>query len=163
MSEPPTSLPGSPAGIRELVTVVAARTAESDAAWERLRGLGAEAVPYLAEAFDGARRWQARAALLYYVIPYARVSEEAFQLGLRALQDRSSMVRYRACMVLAYSLRSDALPALEEACDHPDAHTAADARAALDAISHRNHHLFVDRARTGQTFWKVEPDDVRDS
>lgn len=148
------------AAIRARVAAIAAGALDAEAAWEQLRPLGAVVVPYLAEAFARARRWQGRAALLYHVIPHARTTESAFQLGLMALEDRSHVVRHRACMVLAYALDPRAIPALRLAAAHADARTAADAGAALDAIEHRNHHLFVDRSHSGRSFWKVNEGDV---
>ena len=160
MSEPRADLTLSEPEIRALVGVVASGSREGEAAWERLRSLRVGVVPYLAEAFSSGRRWQGRATLLFHAIPHARTSEAAFQLGLQALRDKSYMVRYRACMVLAYALRLEAVPALREAAEHPDRRTVEDALAALDAIEHRNHHYFVDREHSGRNFWNVNPGDV---
>ena len=146
--------------IRRLVSEIASDSANADAAWAALRPQGAAIVPYLAEAFPKARRWQARVALIFHSIRHARQSDAAFALGLRALDDRSYMVRYRACMVLAYALRPEALPALRVAATHADARTVEDARAAIDAIEHQNHHFFVDRDHSGRSFWEVNPGDV---
>ena len=162
MNEPPTKPPLPESEIRALVGIIAAGGAEADAAWEQLRPAGAAVVPYLAEAFPRAKRWQARTALVFHAIKHARASDAAFRLGLLALQDKSYMVRYRACMVLAYALNPDAVPALRLAAAHPDSRTAEDARAALEAIEHGNHHLFVDRTRSGRSFWEVNPGDVPD-
>ena len=127
--------------------------------WTELRPCGEAVVPYLREAYPRFRKWQGRVALVYRSIRYARVSEDAFQLGLAALADRATLVRYRACSLLAYSLRDDAIGSLEALLDHPDAETVADARAALDAIRNRNHHYFVDRRHSGRTFWEVNTGD----
>ena len=96
--------------------------------------------PYLLEAYPSARRWQARTGLVFHAIRFARVSDAAYALGLRAIGDKSYMVRYRACMVLAYSLRTEAIPALQALLQHADARTREDAARALDAIQHQNHH-----------------------
>ena len=135
------------------------RWLEAEEAWNALRPLGEAAMPYLREAYPGFRKWQGRVSLVYHAIHCARVSEDAFQLGLAALNDRATLVRYRACGLLAYSLRSEAIAPLESLLDHPDAATAEDARAALDAIRNRNHHLFVDRNHSGRSFWQVNPGD----
>jgi hypothetical protein len=145
--------------IRRLVGEIAANSPSAEAAWETLRGLGAAVAPYLLEAYPGARRWQGRTALLFHAIRFARVSEDAYALGHRALADKSYMVRYRACMVLAYSLRADAVPALEALLQHADARTREDAARALDAIHHQNHHYFIDRGHTGRSFWVVNESD----
>jgi hypothetical protein len=68
-------------------------------------------------------------------------------------------VRYRGCCILAYSLRRDAVPALQQLLSHSDTKTADDAMAAIDAIKHRNHHYFVDRDHSGRMFWEVQPGD----
>src|SRR5678816_1615219 len=102
----------TPERIRELVRVIASGSTDQDTAWEELRPLGPDAVPLFAEAFAGARRWQGRVALVYHCIRFARVVPAAFDLGLVALRDKSYMVRYRACGLLAYSLKVEALPVL---------------------------------------------------
>jgi len=155
--------PGPPAlsdiEIRRLVGEIAADSPAAEAAWQSLRGLGPAVAPYLLEAYPAARRWQARTALVFHAIGHARVSEQAFALGLKALQDKSYMVRYRACMVLAYSLRPDAIPALTALLQHPDSRTREDADRALDAIRSRNHHYFIDRQHSGRSFWVVNDTD----
>jgi hypothetical protein len=78
-----------------------------------------------------------------------------------ALGHRSYMVRYRACMVLAYSLRREAISALQSLLQHADARTREDAVRALDAIQHQNHHYFVDTQHSGRTFWVVNETDDR--
>ena len=160
MTNPAANAALSEAEIRRLVGEIAADRDADDSAWGALRPLGAAVVPYLAEAYPQATRWQPRAALVFHAIRYARVSDDAYRLGLQALGDRSYMVRYRACMVLAYAQRAEALPALRAAASHADARTREDATAAIEAIEHRNHHYFVDRTHSGQSFWDVNPGDV---
>ena len=147
--------------IRRLAGEIAAGSPAAEAAWELLRELGPAVVPYLAEAYPAAKRWQGRTALVFHAIRFARESDAAFALGLRALEDRSYMVRYRACMVLAYALRTDATPALEALLQHADARTREDAARALDAIRHQNHHFFVDQTHSGRSFWVVNETDRR--
>ncbi len=141
--------------IRELVLQFnTTRFGQIEAAWEELHGLGEAAVPFLLEAYPKVKRWQGRASLVFYSIPFARTSPQAFELGLSAVHDRATIVRYRACMLLAYSLDREALPTLEQALSHPDPKTVEDARAAIDAIEHQNHHYFVDRDHTGRLHWE---------
>ena len=128
---------------------------EQESAWGRLRPLGERVVPYLREAYPTTKRWQGRVALVFHSIKFARVSEAAFRLGLIACEDKATLVRYRACGLLAYSLRADALPHLEALSEHRDRRTVEDAAAAIDAIRSRNHHYFIDREHTGQIFWQV--------
>jgi hypothetical protein len=146
--------------IRELVCrLETSKTVEEEAAWAELKPLGEAVVPHLAEGYAKMKKATGRVSCVYHSMKYARVSEAAFQLGLAALTDRATLVRYRACGLLAYSLRADALPSLQAQLAHPDEETAADVRAAIDAIQHRNHHYFRDRDHSGRTFWTVNPGD----
>lgn len=150
----------TPEEIRTLVLGLdTASTKDEAAAWERLRDLGPTVVPYLAEAFPSFRNQRGRVSLVFHAIRHARTSDDAFQLGVRALSDKATLVRHRACGLLAYSLRADAIPHLKPLLAHADARTVADARAAIDAITHRNHHYFVDRDHTGRSFWHVNEGD----
>lgn len=89
-----------------------------------------------------------------------RAGEDAWEkLRHLGLADRSYMVRYRACGLLAYSLRREALPPLQTLSAHADRRTAEDAAAAIDAIEHRNHDYFADRGHTGRSFWAVNDSD----
>lgn len=152
----------TPAEIRERVRRLDTTSSrEEQEAWNGLRELGAAVAPYLAEAYPSFRKWQGRASLVFHSIRYARVSDEAFRLGLDALADKATLVRYRACGLLAYSQRSEALPTLNALVGHHDSRTAEDARAAIDAITRRNHHYFVDRNHSGRSFWEVNEGDVR--
>jgi len=150
----------TPAEIREHVgqldTALVRREQE---AWDRLRDVGVAVVPYLAEAYRSFRKWQGRASLVFHCIRYARQSDDAFRLGLAALSDKSAQVRYRACGLLAYSQRTDAIARLRPLLEHAEARTVGDAKAAIDAIARRNHHYFVDRDHTGRSFWQVNEGD----
>lgn len=137
-------------------------TLDEDSAWSKLKPLGVDVVPHLATFYPKAKRWQGRASLVFHSIRYARESEAAFKLGLEALSDKSTVVRYRACGLCAYSLRKDALPALQALLKHKDAKTVEDARAAIDAIKHQNHHYFYDRTHSGSSYWVVNDSDERE-
>jgi hypothetical protein len=151
----------TPAEIREHVRRLDTTSVHQEQeAWERLRSLGAEVVPYLAEAYRSFRKWQGRVSLVFHSIRYARVSDDAFRLGLEALADKSAHVRYRACGLLAYSQRKEAISPLEPLLRHSDPRTVEDARAAIEAITHRNHHYFVDRDHSGRSRWQVNEGDV---
>src|SRR5262245_29949194 len=95
------------------------RTAR-DEAWEQLRPLGDEVLPFFEDFFAGAKRLEARRDMAFHSIRYARTSEHAFRIGLAAIADRSSIVRYRGCCILAYSQRRDALPSLQRLLTHAD-------------------------------------------
>lgn len=132
-----------------------------EAAWALLRPLGVDVVPFLAEYFPRTKKAQGRVALVFHAIRFARESQAAFELGLLALNDKATLVRYRACGLCAYSLRKDAIPSLERLLKHADAKTVEDARAAINAIRRKNHHYFIDRSHSNSTFWEVNPEDVR--
>jgi HEAT repeat protein len=93
---------------------------------------------------------------VFHAIRFGRTHPEAFELGIQALKDTATLVRYRACGLLAYSLRREAIPYLKELLQHEDPKTVEDAKAAIDAIQHRNHHYFVDRSHSGHMFWQVD-------
>ena len=138
----------------------AAGWVDLDEAWDRLRPRGALATQDVAtqdllEGYRAARSWQGRVAAVSHATRLARVSELAFQLGLAALDDPSEPVRRRACGLLAYSLRRDAVGRLRSLLTHADPATREDARAAIAAILARDHHLFKDREFSGQIFWIV--------
>ena len=148
--------------ISALVATLAAGGPAADAAALELRDFGPAVVPALAAAYETTGRWQGRAALLFHAIRYARTSDAAVALGKRALTDRATIVRYRACGLLAYSLRRDVLPDLRPLLAHADAPTRADAAAAITAIERGNHHRFIDRDGSGNSFWHVNPGDTPD-
>ncbi|HBI44036.1 MAG TPA: hypothetical protein DDY78_14470 [Planctomycetales bacterium] len=130
------------------------------AAWQQLRDLGDRVLAFFEEFFPFAKRHEARRDMAFHSIRYARTNNIAFRIGLAAIADRSSIVRYRGCCILAYSLSRDAVPALEGLLGHSDKKTAEDARAVIDAIQNRNHHYFIDRKHSGQMFWEVRKGDV---
>ena len=150
----------TPNEIRSAVQRLNSKTvAGEEEAWDELRDLGAAVVPYLREAYPDFGRWQGRVSLVFHSIRYARVSEDAFQLGLQGINDRATLVRYRACALLAYSLRKDALKPLKALLKHEDQKTVEDAKAAIRAIKKQNHHLFIDRSNSGRTHWVVNESD----
>lgn len=75
---------------------------------------------------------------------------------MAALIDKSKAVRYRACMLLAYSLKKEALLSLEAARENEKSNEViADIDAAIDSIINQNSHYFVDRKHTGKIFFNV--------
>ncbi len=136
-----------------------AASEQQDLAWAKLRPLGFGVVRFMRQAFPHFRTWQGRTALVYYATRYARIADEAVELGLAATEDRSYMVRYRACGLLAYSLTPEVLPALERMGSDPRPLVAQSAHAACNAIKAQNHHLFADRSLSGRTSWIVNDGD----
>ncbi len=139
------------AQIRKYVAALeATRWSQEEEAWGKLRHLGARVVPFLAEAYPQMRKWQGRVSVVYHCMQYVRDHEAAFQLAVAATRDKATLVRYRACMMLAYSLDKRAIEPLKALLDHADQKTVEDAEAALDAIKHQNHHYFIDRGHSGK-------------
>ncbi len=132
----------------------------SDREWSavrELRCLGLEFAKMLRSKFHASRAWKVRSSCVYHAMRYARESEDAVALGIAAIADKAKGVRYRGAMLLAYSQRRDAIPALDAAYQaHIGTADADDLAAAIDAIQSQNHHFFLDRAHAGNTTWEVE-------
>ena len=142
--------------IRELISSLdTTKQLKAEKAWIELKPFGVSVVPYLAEAYFKLKKWQGRVPLVFHSIKYAKVSEESFKLGIEALNDKATLVRYRACGLLAYSQRKDAIPHLKKLLKHKDNKTVEDAETAIDAIKKKNHHFFIDRNHTGNMFWEI--------
>jgi hypothetical protein len=125
----------------------------SDAEWiavERLRER--DDLPHLLlERFRSSRAWKTRSSCVYHAVRYAPRSDDAIALGKEAIADRSKVVRYRGCMLLAYSQKREALLPLKEVLEKTqDAEGRADLLAAIDAIESGNHNFFVDREHSGK-------------
>lgn len=129
------------------------RRPEIDAAWQAAESMGDDLLGLLALAFPQVRNSAGRASIMRYVGRFSRESDVAFNMGIVATQDRAYDVRYYGCGLLAYSLRTDALPTLSLLLKHPDRRTGEDARAAIDAIKRKDHNLFKDRDHSGRVFW----------
>ena len=146
-----------PDEVRRLVAAYELRSSYgSEPHFDAIRALGAEVVPYFLEAYPGAGRWQQRASFLYASIRHARTCPAAVELAVLALGDRSSEVRYRACMLLAVSLDRAALPSLRDARIDTDDETRGHIDATIDAIEHGNPDWFVDRDHSGKIHLNVE-------
>ena len=116
-------------------------------------------VPLFGEALPKIRNATGRIHIMFDLIPLARQHPQVVEIAKNRLQDRSAAVRMHACEVLAYSLRRDIIPNLEQLLEHPVAETRATAAAAIDAIQHQNHHFYLDREHKGTSFWVVNPQD----
>lgn len=126
--------------------------------WDQLRAFGANVAAPALKAYPRFRNWQGRTTLLLRLTRYARTEPAAYELGLAGCKDPSPVARVRACAVLAYSLRDDAIPALEGLLDNKDHSVREAAAAAIDAIRHKNHHYFQDRSHSGKSQWNPEDD-----
>ena len=110
-------------------------------------------LPYFLKFYPKARNYVTRLKFVFAAILFSRNYEDAFQLGLLALEDKATQVRYRACQLLANSYRQEAIPHLEPLLSHPDSKTAEDARFAILSLEHKNHNLFMDRSMSGGITW----------
>ena len=126
--------------------------------WEQLEPFGPAVAREALAAARNMRNWQGRTTLVLKVTRWAKVEEGAFQLGIATTRDVNPVVRTRACGLLAYAQRDDALPALEALLGHADKSVRESAAAAIDAIILGNHHFFLDRKHTGKTHWNPEND-----
>lgn len=131
----------------------------SDTEWDAVNilrdGLGQALPILLLHRFLVAKKWGHRASLVYHAVRFAKQSQEAVDLGLIAVKDKSKVVRYRGCMLLACSLRKDIVPKLCQLAGEAPEDTKADILAAIDAIEHDNQNYFIDREHTGLTELKV--------
>lgn len=131
----------------------------SDDEFRAIRSLhqlvGARLPELLLARYRSSRLAGPRSSCVYHATIFARSSDDAVQLGLEALRDRSKVVRYRACGLLAYSQRRSLLDALRaHVSGIPDA-SRADLLATIDALEQGNHHLFVDREHSGKVTWNI--------
>ncbi|MBN1801327.1 MAG: hypothetical protein JW891_07465 [Candidatus Lokiarchaeota archaeon] len=126
----------------------------SDSEWdaiEELRRICGDQLPqYLLDYFQRSSQWKVRVTCVYHAIRYARRNEFAITLGKVAIKDKSKIVRYRGCMLLAYSLRKDVIPFLRQALKEVPLNSREDVIATIDAIENENHHFFVDRNHSGK-------------
>jgi len=110
----------------------------------------------LLERFRASRAWKARSSCVYHAVRYARQDADAVAIGKEAITDKSKVVRYRGCMLLAYSQKKEMLPVLKHALEATiDAEGKADLLAAIDAIEHENHNFFVDRKHSGKATMEI--------
>jgi hypothetical protein len=109
----------------------------------------------LLEKYKRSSKLGQRASCVYHATKYAKVNVAAYQLGLEALRDKSKVVRYRACLLLAVAQRPEAIPSLKALVISNL--SREDALAAIDAIEHRNQHYFADREHSGKVTLNVSP------
>lgn len=134
----------------------------SETVREALVRHGADALETMLATLPSLRSWQARNAVVYTAIKFARQSRVSLEIGRLGLQDKSKRVRQTACALAAFSLNREMLCPLSECAKTSDPETAEDARAAIHAIEKNNHNLFVDRLGTGRVLWHVWGTDMVD-
>ena len=111
------------------------------------------------EAFPQIKNWAGRMHIMYSLPQFARSDKQVVEVARFGLNDRSRIVRYYACQVLAYSLDRESIPFLEAILDHADEKTRGYAADAIKAITKQNHHLWMDPNETGRYFWVLRPGD----
>ena len=131
----------------------------SDVEWRAIESLqqlaGARLPKLLLAKYRSSRLAGPRSSCVYHATRFARASDDAVQLGLEAMTDRSKLVRYRALGLLAYSQRRNLLDHLRTHLDTVPEASRTDLLAAIDALEQGNHNLFVDRERSGKVTWNV--------
>lgn len=141
--------------IEECLKLLDGRGSDKEfSAVNKLSGLGMEFPELLLKKYRNSKKWGERASCLYHASKYAVSSPHAYELGIEALSDKSKVVRYRACLLLAIAQKSEALRPLEALIINPE--SSDDAKAAIDAIEQKNHHYFADRDHSGMVTLDVE-------
>jgi hypothetical protein len=104
----------------------------------KLEELGVNIPNLLMKRYKVSRRWSDRALCVSHCMAYSKYDEDAYQLGIIALQDRSRTVRRKACMLLSVAQRQEAIKHLEKLLS--DEALKGDAVAAIDALSKQCRH-----------------------
>jgi HEAT repeat protein len=84
------------------------------------------------------RRWADRASCVHHCMKYAKTNEDAYQVGIIALQDKSKTVRHQACMLLSAASKKNAIEPLEKLLS--DEASRDDAAAAIDVLLNLDHN-----------------------
>ena len=108
----------SPAGIQEGI--------------EKLEALGVDIPSLMMKRYKFSRRWADRTSCVYHCIKYAKTNEDAYQVGIIALKDKSKTVRHQACLLLSAAQKPEAIEYLEELLS--DEASRDDALAAIDVL-----------------------------
>ena len=78
---------------------------EQDKYWTEIKNLDIDIPKYFLKAYPVFKKCQGRVHLVFSCVKYARTSESAFELGVQALNDKATLVRYRGASILAYFYR----------------------------------------------------------
>lgn len=121
-----------------------------------LNKFGVRIPSVLLDRYRTEKKWQTRRSCVYHAIGYAKDDIDAVQLGIEALSDKSKVVRYQACLLLSFSLKKEALPALHKVkLTISDGETLANVDATIDAIENQNTNFFADRQHTGKITLRI--------
>ena len=99
---------------------------------EKLEALGIDIPSLMMKQYKISRRWADRTSCVYHCIKYAKTHEDAYQVGIIALRDKSKTVRHQACMLLSAAQKKEAIVDLEELLS--DETSRDDAVAAIDLL-----------------------------
>jgi HEAT repeat protein len=106
--------------IHECLTALDGRSAQGEyEAIARLEASGINVPELLLRRYRTSRRWSDRALCLRLCTRYAKSDEPAFHLGILALDDRSKIVRQKACLLLAATQSKEAVGHLERLLSDP--------------------------------------------
>ena len=108
------------------------------AAIEALEAMGADVPQLLLKKYRISRRWSDRASCVYHCIRYVSESEDAYALGIAALDDRSRIARKRACILLSNAQNPRTIEKLQRLLSNPA--SAADAQTAIDTLANLDHN-----------------------
>ena len=105
---------------------------------EKLEALGVDIPDLMMKRYKFSRRWADRASCVSHCIKYAKTNEDAYQVGIIALKDKSKTVRHQACMLLSAASKKEAIEHLEELLS--DGASRDDAAAAIDVLLNLNNN-----------------------
>ena len=119
---------------------------------DQLRLVLGEALPELMlKEYRNASNYLVRVRCVWISTGYCRRNDAAVELGKLALLDKSKVVRYRARVLLACSLKYDAIPDVKQAIERSkDQKERQELLAVLDAIENQNHTYFWDLDHGGK-------------
>ncbi|MFS1702833.1 HEAT repeat domain-containing protein [Alteromonas sp. AMM-1] len=142
--------------IEEKLTLLDGRGSDSeyDAVKELSSSLGLEFPGLLLAKYRSSKKWGERLSCVYHASKYAVASQDAYELAIEALKDKSKKVRYQACLLLALAQKPTALKPLEVLLSNQD--SSEDAKAAIEAIKLKNHNYFADRDHSGMVKLNVQ-------
>jgi len=100
---------------------------------EKLEALGVDIPNLMMKRYKISRRWADRTSCVHHCMKYAKTNEDAYQLGIIALRDKSKTVRHQACMLLSTAQKKEAIEHLEELSS--DLTSRDDALAAIEVLS----------------------------
>lgn len=102
-----------------------------------LEASGIDVPGLLLKRYKISRRWSDRESCLRHSMKYAKTNEDAYQIGIMALRDRSKVVRNRACKLLSFAQKKAAIEYLEILLTDPASRD--DALTAIEELNNLDH------------------------